>query len=160
MTQSLKLLIKRRQRVLHLYGKTSQIYKYWQNKVQQEVKTVRKIFYHQSVKKLKNTNPARWWKGIKSLGGLSSQQSWYHNPNCADLAESYNDFLVGLTAHFEPLARCHQIEETEVPDYVMINTGQVYSALRRIKTTKSQGPDGIPNKVLKDFCFRTCACIV
>jgi hypothetical protein len=43
------------------------------------------------------------------------------------------------------LARCHQIEETEVPDYVMVNPGQVYSALRRIKTTKSQGPAGIPN---------------
>ena len=158
-TQSLKLLIKRRQRALHLYGKISQIYKYWRNKVQQEVKTARKRFYHQSVKKLKNTNPARWWKEIKSLGGLSSQQSWHHqllsddNPNCADLAESYNDFLVGLTAHFEPLARCHQIEETEVPDYVMVNPGQVYSALRRIKTTKSQGPDGIPNKVLKTFAF-------
>jgi hypothetical protein len=105
-----------------LYGKISQIYKYWRNKVQQEVKTARKRFYHQSVKKLKNTNPARWWKEIKSVGGLSSQQCWHHqllsddNPNCADLAESYNDFLyiVGLTAHFEPLARCHQIEETEV----------------------------------------------
>ena len=40
-----------------------------------------------------------------------------------------------------------------MPDYVMVNPGQVYSALRRIKTTKSQGPDGIPNKVLKTFAF-------
>ena len=157
--QSLKLLIKRRQRALHLYGKISQTYKYWRNKVQQEVKTARKRFYHQSVKKLKNTSRTRWWKEIKSLGGLSSQKYWHHqllsddNPNCADLAESYNDFLVGLTAHFEPLARCHQIEETEVPDNVMVNPGQVYSALRRIKTTKSQGSDGIPNKVLKTFAF-------
>ncbi|CAB4039767.1 Hypothetical predicted protein [Paramuricea clavata] len=157
-TQSLKSLIKRRQRALHLYGKFSHIYKYWRNKVQQEVKTARKRFYHQSVKMLKNTNPARWWKEIKSLGGLSFQQSWYHhllsddNPNCVDLSESY-DFLVGLTAYFEPLARCHQIEETEVPDYVTVNPGQVYPALRRIKTTKSQGPDGIPNKALKTFPF-------
>jgi hypothetical protein len=35
----------------------------------------------------------------------------------------------------------------------MVNPGQVYSALQRIKTTKSQGPDGIPNKVLKTFAF-------
>jgi hypothetical protein len=152
-TQSLKLLIKRRQRALICMGKFRRFINIG------EVKTARKRFYHQSVKKLKNTNPARWWKEIKSLGGLSSQQSWHHqllsddNPNCADLAESYNDFLVGLTAHFEPLARCPQIEETEVPDYVMVNPGQVYSVLRHIKTTKSQGPDSIPNKVLKTFAF-------
>jgi hypothetical protein len=32
--------------------------------------------------------------------------------------------------------------------------GQVYSALRRIQTTKSQGTHGIPNKVLKTFAFK------
>ena len=32
--------------------------------------------------------------------------------------------------------------------------GQVYSALRRMQTTKSQGPHGIPNKVLKTFAFK------
>ena len=124
--QSLKLLIKRCQRGFHLYGKTLQIYKYWQNKIQQEVKTAHQRFYHQSVKMLKNTNPARcmWWK--KSLGGLSSQQSWVHqlllddNPNCADLAESYNEFSVGLTTHFKPFSRSNQTEETEVTDYVMV----------------------------------------
>jgi hypothetical protein len=96
-----------------LYGKISQIFKYWRNKVQQEIRTARKRFYHQSVTKLKITNPGMWWKEIKSLRGLSSQQSWHHqllsdgNHNCADLAESCNDFLVGLTAQFEPLARFH-----------------------------------------------------
>jgi hypothetical protein len=35
----------------------------------------------------------------------------------------------------------------------MVNPGQVYSALRRINTTKSQGPDGFLNKVLKTFAF-------
>lgn len=55
-TQSLNLLIKRRQRAVYLYRKTSEIYKNWRNKVQKEVKIARNKFYNQSVKKLKNTN--------------------------------------------------------------------------------------------------------
>jgi hypothetical protein len=35
----------------------------------------------------------------------------------------------------------------------MVGTSQVYSAQRRIKTTKSPGPDNIPNKILKTFAF-------
>jgi hypothetical protein len=55
-TQSSNLLIKRRQRAVYLYRKTSEIYKNWRNKVQKEVKIARNKFYNQSVKKLKNTN--------------------------------------------------------------------------------------------------------
>ena len=159
LTQSLKFSIRRRQRALYLYGKTSQIFKFWRNRVQQEAKSARNKFYHQTVKKLKNSNPTKWWKEIKALGGLSSEQSSFYqllseeNPDFTALAESYNDFLVSLTAHFEPLVCCQQIEGIEVPDDFLVNPGQVYSALRCIKIAKSPGPDDIPNKLLKTFAF-------
>ena len=55
----LKMSIRRRQRALYLYGKTSQIFKFWRNRVQQEVKSAHNKFYHQTVKKLKSSNPTK-----------------------------------------------------------------------------------------------------
>lgn len=158
-TSSLKLFIKKRQHALHAFGKSSEIYKKWRNKVQVEVKSARDKYYHSTVKKLKTSNTSRWWKEIKLLGGLSSHQTWFHQllsddyPTCSELAESYNDFLVGLTAHFKPLVCRDVSEEIQPPDHLLIGEREVYSALRRIKTTKSPGPDGIPNKLLKIFAL-------
>jgi hypothetical protein len=41
----------------------------------------------------------------------------------------------------------------DVPASFLVDTGQVYQALRKIKTNKSPGPDLIPNKILKMFAF-------
>ncbi len=104
-------------------------------------------------------NPSRWWKEIKSSGGLSSQDCWYQqlfseeNPSCMELAESYNNFLVVLTSHFQPLDNCETCEPIEVPDHFLVDIGKVSSTLRHIKTTKSPGPDNFPNKLLKIFAF-------
>jgi hypothetical protein len=66
---------------------------------------------------------------------------------------SYNNFLVGLTSHFQTLDHNDTDELMEVPDRFLVDTGKVYSTLRRIKVTKSPGPDNIPNKSLKTFAF-------
>ena len=152
MTSSLKIAIRKRQNALHKHGKSSQVYKFWRGKVQRDVKV-----YSHSVIQLKNTSPSRWWREIKTLGGLSSQDCWYHqllsevNPTCSELAETYNNFLVGLTSHFQPLDPNDTGELMEVPDRFLVHTGKVYSTLRHIKVTKSPGPDNIPNKILKTF---------
>jgi hypothetical protein len=53
----------------------------------------------------------------------------------------------------KPLLECTDDQETEVPNQLLVNIGQVYSVLRRLKTTKSPGPGGIPNRILKTFAF-------
>jgi hypothetical protein len=104
MMSSLKFHIKKRQKAFNKHGKDSHAYKCWRSEVQYAVKQARKIYSH-SVEKRKNTNPTRWWKEIKSIGSLSSQVSWCCQllsqiiPTCRDLAEYYNDYLVGLTSH-------------------------------------------------------------
>ncbi len=40
-----------------------------------------------------------------------------------------------------------------MPYNLLVSIGQVYSALRHIKTSKSPGPDNIPNKRLNMFAF-------
>ena len=159
MTPSLKFAIRKRQIAFRKNGKSSQTYKFWHGKVQRDVKAARTKYYSHSVAKLKDTNPSRWWKEIKSNGGLSSRDSWYQQllsdemPSCVELAESYNNFLVSLTSHFQPLDDCEVNEEMEVPDRFLVDTGKVFSALRHIKTSKSSGPDNFPNKLLKIFAF-------
>ncbi len=82
-------------------------------------------------------------KRSNQLGGLSSQDCWYQqlfseeNPSCMELAESYNNFLVGLTSHFQPLDDCETSEPIEVPGHFLVDIGKVSSTLRLIKTTKS-----------------------
>ena len=102
-------------------------------------------------------NPSRWWREVKSLGGLKSSDVWYQhllsedNPTLTHLAESYNNFLVNLTSHFNPLLPSHDAEIPDLPNEFLVNYSQVYTPLRQIKTSKSPGPDMIPNKLLKMF---------
>ncbi len=90
MTSSIKSAVVNRQKALHGSGKHSDIYRFWRNKVQSRIKVARKKYYIGSVEKLKNSNPARWWKEVKALGGLSSKNSWYSQllsddvPSCSD----------------------------------------------------------------------------
>ena len=93
------------------------------------------------------------------MGSLKSNESWPHqllsdvNPTFHDLAESYNKFPIGLTSRFEPLPKYTSEQELQVPGNLLIHIGQVFSELKLFKTTKSPGPDTIPNKILKTFAF-------
>ena len=158
-TQSLKSSISKRQKLFHKYGKDSESYKYWRNRLQRDVKLARRKYYRNAVEKLKSTNSSRWWKEVKSFGGLKSNEFWLHqllsdvNPTFQDLADSYNQFLIGLTSHFKPLLEYSSGQELQVPGNLLVHIGQVFSDLKRLKTTKSPCPDMIPNKILKTFAF-------
>ena len=73
------------------------------------------------------------------------------NPTLTHLAESFNNFLVTLTSHFNPLLPSHDAEILDLPNKFLVNYSQVYTSLRQIKNSKSPGPDMIPNKLLKMF---------
>jgi hypothetical protein len=113
-----------------------------------------------SIEKFKNSNPARWWKEMKAIGGLSSKNSWYlsYFRNCEELAEHFNNFLTALTSHYHSLTLDENQEDLEdylvdvVNDY-LVDAQQIYRKLRKIKTTKSPGPDMFKNKILKTFAF-------
>ena len=44
-------------------------------------------------------------------------------------------------------------QELQVPGNLLVHIGQVFLELKRLKTTKSPGPNMIPNKILKTFAF-------
>ena len=157
MTQSVKIAIAKRQKEFHIYGKNSEAYKFCRNKDQRDVKSARSQYLRKSVEKINEVNPPRWWREVKSLEGLKSSDVWYQhlpsddNPTLTHLAESYNNFLVNLTFHFNPLLPSHDAEILDLPNEFLVNSSQVYTSLRQIKTSKSSRPDMIPNKFLKMF---------
>ena len=112
-----------------------------------------------SIEKLKNSNPARWWKEVKAIGGISSKIFWYSQlfsddvRNCEELAETFNNFLTALTSHFHSLTLDENQEDLEVPNDYLVDAQQIYRKLRKVKTTKSPGPDMFQNKILKTFAF-------
>jgi hypothetical protein len=91
---------------------------------------------------------------MKAIGGLSSKNSWYSQlfsddvRNCEELAENFNNFLTALTSHFDSLTLDENQEDLEVPNDYLVDAQQIYRKLRKIKTTKSPGPDMFPNKIL------------
>ena len=105
----LKILIAKRQKALAIHGKSSQVYKALRNRVQRECSMCKKRFYNNKVSSLQQSNSARWWKDIKELGGLTYSGDWTSHlisdeiTDDASLAQSFNEFLGGLTSHFKPL---------------------------------------------------------
>ena len=106
------------------------IYKYWRNRVQSCIKVARKIYYMRSIEKLKNSNPARWWKEVKASYSDDVR-------NCEELAENFNNFLTALTSHLDSLTLDENQEDLEVPNDYLVDAQQIYRKLRKIEATKS-----------------------
>jgi hypothetical protein len=128
MTPSLKISISNRQKALYKHGKSSTMFKYWCNKVIMDVKSARAKYCATSVCKLKQGNSSKWWKEVKSIGGLSSRDSWHHqllspdNPTCQHLVESINTFFTSLTSHFSPLQSDSTVTQSDVPASFLVDT--------------------------------------
>ena len=72
------------------------------------------------------------------------------------LADCFNNFFAGLTAHFIPLDLMDCDLDLEVPGEFLVDQRVVYKALRQIKPNKSPGPRPIPNNILKEFAAELC----
>ena len=82
-------MIVKRQAAFIKYGKDSLVYKIWRNKVQSTIKTAKCSYYNNKVEGLVETNPKKWWKGVKSLTGqdTSKKQEWHHHKKQWDQME-------------------------------------------------------------------------
>ena len=134
------------------------IYKALRNRVQRECSMCKERFYNSKVSSLQQSNSARWWKDIKELGGLTYSGDWISHlisgeiRDGASLAQTFNDFLGGLTSHFKPLQHLPAMMDP-VPEHLYVSDYKVYKTLCALKTKKSPGPDEIPNVVWKEFAF-------
>ena len=138
----------------------SQKYKVYRSKVIKLRKKARHRFFADKISHTHDTDPQKWWDGIKMLSGLTKTPpitSITVNDTIlrdVDLAELVSESFSRVTDDLSPLAYT-AIPVIDVPDEYIISSEAVELALSVINERKSVGPDKIPNWLLKD-----CASII
>ena len=140
-------------------------FKKLRNKVNRIRKSLQTQYYLDRIDHLKNDNPAKWWKNLKTICKLNNKvDSVFDTITRCDeivptthLPDVLNDFFVsvgnGLPAL--DLSRLAQMRLSlgPVPDKYIVDPLEVFTALSKMSLNKSPGPDLIPNKILKDLSF-------
>jgi hypothetical protein len=143
------------------------LYKNLRNRVNRVRKSLQTQYYLDKINHLKNDKPANWWKNLKLICGLDKGvnddnvfQHMLYNAAPVEkgqLANVINDFLVKVTHDIPPVDKTVLLQLRNsldpVPDQLIVPVNAVMSALSRIKTNKSVGPDGISHRILKDMSF-------
>ena len=109
-----------------------------------------------------NPNPKKWWQSIRQLSEyprkkvLSTLVVGNQVVSGKTLAENVNDAFVSITKEIPPLNRLHtdispENSHFDISPEFIIKEEEVYHKLSIISTSKSHGPDGMPNWVLKSY---------
>ena len=157
MTSQLKRLIIQRQKAFATDNKC--LFKLLRNKVNRDRKHCRKIYYRNKVSALKGTKPYKWWREIKQLCGASEnnrpdfRSNLSMNLNCGyyDLANKINEAFIGVMSDFEPLTEEVCVMENAEDEPIQVTSDIVVKKLRQLSTTKANGPDNLPNWLLKTY---------
>ena len=153
-TPEFKKIIEARQKAFH-DGKSSH-YRRLRNQVNRETKKLRSTFLEKKLAQLKlNPNPKKRWQSIRQLSGYPRKKGLSSLVVCNQvvsgktLAENVNDAFVSITKEI-PLNRLHtdispENSHFDISPEFIIKEEEVYHKLSSISTSKSPGPDGIPN---------------
>ncbi|XP_015762250.1 PREDICTED: uncharacterized protein LOC107341356 [Acropora digitifera] len=159
---SLKLLIAKRQAVLHNGDTTN--FRRLRNKVNSQRKVCRANFYKRKVESLKNCSPSVWWKEIKKLGSMLNPDaqdrnilnSLHHLEGTTEMspgerANHINRTFLSPMEKFEPLSDNpgFQMRSSEDP-VVLMTEMSAFKKLVSLNTLKAHGSDEIPGWLLKE----------
>ena len=130
----------------------------WRNRVQRAIKTAKRSYYDSKVDGLAETNPNKWWQNIKPLTGQDTfgRQEWHHQllndtiNSPALLATQVIDFFSSITHEFEPLTQIRTPPNVISLD-LLVSLKEVSSDLLMLPTQRAVRPNGISNKLLKEF---------
>ena len=162
-SEEFRRLIRQRQHAL----KSGQLVRYRQlrNKVNRESKKLRQKFYTDKVQQLRQCDNSKWWRNIKTITGQSTKQdisvlaNSETDGNIQLLTERINESLRSVSADLSPLSDTSDEIVTSGVDnqsFVRLETIHVYDVfqkLSRINIRKSNGPDNVPNWLLRDMAF-------
>ena len=154
-TPEIKSLISQRQKALSSRNKTE--YNKLRNKIIRVIKQAKSLFYESQVHQLKNSKPRKWWSAIKNLAGSSPKVAF----NSAEvdgnilqgkaLASAVNNAFIDITKSLPPLSEYDKLPIEEPGDPFTISDIAIEARLRKIKSNKAHGPDGLPNWILNSF---------
>ena len=129
--------------------------------------SLQKQYYLDRIDGLKNENPAKWWKNLKSICRLNNSNydcNSFANITFCDAAvapdvlpDVLSNFFVSFTAGLPALDNSKLIELRQtlgpVPDQYIVSEFEVYKTLQKVSLNKSTGPDMIPNKIFQKLAL-------
>ena len=152
-------LIRKRQRAYKSGNRDE--YRVLRNMVNRESSKLKFEFYQKHILAISESGSRDWWKNMKKIMGLNGNS----NSNMEELAKKSTDGdfaeLANIMNNFfglsvsDDLPRLDKDDNLftvhdELPDAFIISVDDTVSALRKVKTNKSTGPDNIPAWVLKE----------
>lgn len=157
MTGQLKQLIRKRQETL-ISNPT--LFKFYRNKVNKERKECKSKYYQSRIKGLDKSNPKLWWKECKRLCGMTNKSKDIaatllsnDSPNLQNksvLANQINQTFLHHQQHYQPLEERRYFNSNNA-EPISISNESVTAELNKISSGKANGPDNIPNWVLKEY---------
>ena len=154
-TPEFRSLIKKRQ-AARIKGDTY-TYNKLRNEINRKRKSLRRNFYQKTIDQLEESDSKSWWKTVKQLLGLKTQNSALQRlaidsfgGNCTLLANAINNAFVEVSADLEPLEP-PTYNTQPVPAKYILSVHEVEKQLMAVKVSKAAGPDQIPNWILHDL---------
>ena len=135
------------------------LFRCYRNNVNQEVKTLKKMYSSQRLGNL-CSNSNRWWSDVgeityraKSRPGLQGLANSLCNGNIKDLAGKINNFLQWVTEDFVLISDLDHFtigNDNRVPHNFIIRVDDYERKMVSINVKKATGPDSILRWILKD----------
>ena len=151
-------LIRKRQRAYKSGNRDE--YRVLRNMVNRESTKLKFEFYQKHILAISESGSRDWWKTMKKIMGLNGNSNSdmeelakkTTDGDFAELANIMNDFFLSVSDHLPRLDKYDNVftVHEELPDEFIMIVDDTVSALRKVKTNTSTGPDNIPAWVLNE----------
>ncbi len=155
-TPRIKSLIRKRQIA---FATNSTQWPKLRNMVKRAIEKAKVMYYAEKVRKLQTSDPRKWYQSLKVMLNTNNTDM---NMHIADIDESdhkamanaINAKFVGVSSHVQPLDSSALPAFLPVKDCIpILNPWEVYHELKKVKVSKSSGPDGIPPRIIREFAY-------
>ena len=151
--ESFKTIDSTKTKSFHCWKNVS--FKLLRNKVNRERKRCRKSYYKAKVQQLSDSKPHDWWRELKQLCGLKTDQKNLRsilriNYNDQDLANRINETFISIMNSYSALPEdlCFPNDGDEC---IQVTVDSVTEKLRQIDKSKASSPDNLPAWLLKTY---------
>lgn len=157
-TSQFREVVKCRQKAF-LEGNSAKYHRL-RNRTQRMAAKLRKSYFTSRVQQLHSCNPRQWWsktRRILKTNDPNPLANLDHQGPPEQLAECINNFFVNVSSHLPKVNPdiLANLDDDYNQDFI-VDPSEVENRLVHINIHKAQGPDGLPNWLLRDFAPYLC----